>query len=400
MVLFGHQTGNPNSHQAAFALLESGFLGAYCTPWYPSGWEIEIFKKIPGCQANADRFTRRSFAPLKGVPKIQGRLEEFRRLAIRSIGKGHEGLSYEVNDWMMRTLSKEIQSGKFRAIYTYEDCAEAPFLNAKKLRKACIYDMPIAYYGWWQKKEAELAKKYRDWLPPEGISSSRWVRPEQKRKEMELADLVLVPSQFVANSIREFLDKNIQVASYGTEIEKNQKLNKSFHERPLRFLFVSTASIRKGTPLLLETWRKLGWRNAELLLAGSWQLARPISKILPPGARYLGQLPRQQLLKFFREVDYLVHPSNHEGFSLAILEALGHGLPVLASTATGAADLPKSEAVRLFEPENPEQLAEVLIQAKEDRNKDLSQEARRIAVGCSWKAYREKVREAVGPLLD
>ena len=76
------------------------------------------------------------------------------------------------------------------------------------------------------------------------------------------------------------------------------------------------------------------------------------------------------------------------------------GLPILASTATGAADLPNSEAVRLFEPENSEQLAEALIQAKVHRDKDLGREARRIAEECSWKAYREKVREAVGPLLD
>jgi glycosyltransferase involved in cell wall biosynthesis len=84
---------------------------------------------------------------------------------------------------------------------------------------------------------------------------------------------------------------------------------------------------------------------------------------------------------------------------LVILEALAHGLPVLASTATGAADLPASEAIRLFEPENSEQLAEALIAAKAAKGKDLTVEARRIAAECSWEKYRQKVRDAV-QLLD
>jgi len=94
-----------------------------------------------------------------------------------------------------------------------------------------------------------------------------------------------------------------------------------------------------------------------------------------------------------------VDSSKFEGVSLSILEALGSGLPVLASTATGAADLPKSEAVRLFEPESLEQMAEALIAAKAAEGKDLSMEARRIAFGCRWEKYRKAVNDAVQPLV-
>ena len=49
--------------------------------------------------------------------------------------------------------------------------------------------------------------------------------------------------------------------------------------------------------------------------------------------------------------------------------------------------------------EDPEQLAEALIRAKEDRGKDLRKEARRIAEGCSWEKYRGRVKEAVSPFV-
>jgi glycosyltransferase involved in cell wall biosynthesis len=367
-------------------------------PWFPEKWELNLLRAIPGLKSEAERVSRRRFEPLAEVPKVQGRVAEWSRMVRRKLGGGEE-LSYEANDWLMRTMVREMAHRSVKAVHSYEDCGQWQFQDAKRRGKACIYDMPIGYYGWWQKKEAELAKKYRDWLPSEGISSSQWVRPEQKKKEMELADVVLAPSSFVVETIRDFFDKRVVLAPYGADPVAFLPHSEPNQDRPFRVLFVGTASVRKGIPFLLEVWKKLGWKDAELVMAGSWQLAEAFKKNLPNGVRYLGQLSKKELKSLYQTSDFLVHPSNFEGFSLSILEALAEGLPVLASTATGAGDLPRSQAVQLFEPEDPEQLAEVLICAKSKRGNDLTQEARRIAVGCSWKAYREKVKEAVRPFV-
>ena len=145
---------------------------------------------------------------------------------------------------------------------------------------------------------------------------------------------------------------------------------------------------------MLEAWKKLGWKDAELVLAGSWQLAKPMERHLPAGVRHAGQLAHAELMALFRDCDWLVLPSNIEGYGLVILEALAQGLPVMASTTTGAADLPKSEAVRLFEPENPDQLAEVLIEAKNGKGLNYAQAAARVVEISSWSNYRAKVRFA------
>ena len=392
LILFGHPTGNPNSHQAALAHWEGGKLEAFCVPWFPEKWELSLLRAVPGLGGEVNRLARRRFEPLAAAPKVQGRLGEWGRLIRRKMGGGEE-LSYEANGWLMKTIARECGRKSVTTVHSYEDCSLWQFETAKKAGKACIYDMPIGYYGWWQKKEAELAKKYRDWLPPEGISSTRWVRPEQKRKEMELADMVITACSFARNTIREFFDKDVKLAPYGVDLPQRVD-RKPRQDGVFRVVYAGTASVRKGTPLLLETWRKLGWKDAELVLAGSWQLARPMEKHLPTGVRHVGQLAHARLMDLFRGSDWLILPSNFEGYGLVILEALAQGLPILASTATGAADLPNSEAVRLFEPENSEQLAEALIQAKAHRDKDLGREARRIAEGCSWEKYREKVKEA------
>ena len=69
-------------------------------------------------------------------------------------------------------------------------------------------------------------------------------------------------------------------------------------------VYAGTASVRKGTPLLLETWRKLGWKDAELVLAEAWQLARPMEKHLPAGVRHAGQLAHGELMDLFRESNW------------------------------------------------------------------------------------------------
>jgi len=302
---------------------------------------------------------------------------------------GGEGLSYEANDWLMRTMARECDRKSVTAVHSYEDCSLWQFQAAKKRGKACIYDMPIGYYGWWQRKEEELAKKYRDWLPSGGLSSSRWVRPEQKKKEMELADVVVTACTFAANTIRESFDKKVVIAPYGVDLPLPQKAPP--REGPLRIIYAGAASVRKGVPLLLEVWRDLAWKDAELILVGSWQMASARAAQLPPGVRYLGMMSQQQANQEISKSDWLILPSNFEGYGLVILEALANGVPVIASTATGAGDLGPSPAIKLMEPDSRHSLVEALQQAKKSRERGLRGEARRVASVASWGRYRKKV---------
>jgi starch synthase len=398
-VLFGHPTGNPNSHHAALAHFESGRLEAFCVPWFPSKAALGCLRAFPPTQSMAMRLERRRFEPLAKAPKIQGRTGEFGRLAMRAFRQGDERLSYEANDWLMRTMTRECRRPGVTAVHSYEDCSLWQFEEAKRLGKTCIYDMPIGYYPAWEETERALAKQFTDWLPAEGLGSHRFARPEQKRKEMELTDLVLVPSTFVKKTIRRFIDKKCALAQYGVDTAFWQPPPDVKQGETLRFLYAGQLSIRKGIPVLFEAWERAELKNAELHLVGTWLLSDRIRGELPKDVHCFGPCSREELLRHYQSADVFVFPSFFEGFGLVLLEAMSCGLAVLASDATAAPDLIDDTTGRVLPVGNVDLWVEAMRAVTNRRNQlpDMKKAAREKALQCTWENYRRGVSVSVTP---
>jgi glycosyltransferase involved in cell wall biosynthesis len=343
----------------------------------------------------ARRFRRRHFPALADAPKIQGRLGELRRLITRGFRRGDESLSYEANDWLMSTMRRECRRTGVHAVHAYEDCSLWQFQEAKRLGKACIYDMPIGYYPAWEHTEAELARQFSDWLPAGGLSSRRYVRPQQKRQEMELADLVLAPSSFVADTVRAFHpNKLLALAPYGVDLDFWQAGARNEGSEVLRFIYAGQISLRKGIPSLLQAWEKAELRSAELQLVGSWYLSDSRRASLPRGVTYVPACSSEALREHYRRADVFVFPSFFEGFGLVLLEAMACGLPAIASTATAGADVLTEASGRVLPVGNLDILVETLQWF--DQNRDslpaMARAARKQAELCSWERYRSAVR--------
>jgi glycosyltransferase involved in cell wall biosynthesis len=394
-VLFGHPTGNPNSHNAALAHLEAHQLEAFCVPWMPSPLTLRLLESIAPLRHMARRFRRRHFPALADAPKVQGRLGELRRLITRGFRRGDESLSYEANDWLMSTMRRECRRTGVHAVHAYEDCSLWQFQEAKRLGKACIYDMPIGYYPAWEHTEAELARQFSDWLPAGGLSSRRYVRPQQKRQEMELADLVLAPSSFVADTVRAFHpNKLLALAPYGVDLDFWRSRARNEGSEVLRFIYAGQISLRKGIPSLLQAWGKAELRSAELQLVGSWYLSDSRRASLPRGVTHVPACSSEALREHYRRADVFVFPSFFEGFGLVLLEAMACGLPAIASTATAGADVLTEASGRVLPVGNLDILVETLQWF--DQNRDslpaMSRAARKQAELCSWERYRSAVR--------
>lgn len=403
-VLIGHPTGNPNSHHAALAHFEAGWLEAFCVPWMPSDLELRTLGRVPGLHDAVARLRRRRFDPLSGASSVQGRIGEWGRLFRRMVGGtwADERLSYEANDWLMHVMAQEcMRRPEVGVVHAYEDCALLQFEAAHKTGRRRVYDLPIGYYPAWEQVLAKLRKTYADWLPTSAAQEDRYVRPEQKAREMELAELVLAPSTFVQGTIQRFVDRNVALVPYGVDSgfwspsEDDRRLG------PLRFLFAGQCSVRKGVPLLLDAWKSAALRDCELDLVGTWKLAESRKRDVPSGVRVFEAQSSTALREIMRWTDVLVLPSYFEGFALVVLEALACGVPVLVSDATGAADVVESNCGMVVPTGDKDALVEALRQAghNPDWVRSMRRAAREKGKSLNWQRYRERVREAVRPYL-
>jgi glycosyltransferase involved in cell wall biosynthesis len=284
-----------------------------------------------------------------------------------------------------------------RAVHSYEDCSLWQFQEAKRLGKACIYDMPIGYYSAWEQTQADLVRRFVDWLPARGLPSSRYVRPQQKKQEMELADLVLAPSAFVADTVRQFDPyKKLALAPYGVDLEFWQAGERKDAPEVLHFIYAGQISLRKGIPMLLRAWERAALPSAKLLLVGSWYLGEAKKTSLPRGVTFAKAVSSEALREHYRRAHAFVFPSFFEGFALVLLEAMACKLPAIVSAATGGADVLTEASGRVLPVGNEDSLVDALRWF--DKHRDgldaMGRTARQQAEECTWERYRRAVRDA------
>jgi len=401
-ILFGHPIGNPNSHNAALAYHEAGVLECFCVLWMPSAKTIEILKGFRPLRPSAERLERRRVPALSRVQKVQGRVTEVYRLLMRAWGSDGYQLSNQANRWLMRTMARECHRSTVTAVHAYEDCSLWQFIEAKRLGKACIYDLPTCYYPAWETIQAELSRKYSDWMPSNGSPAAHELRLEQKRKEMELADLTLVASRYVEGTVREFYPhKDIARTPYGVDVEFWTPAPTRKQSGPLRFIYAGHVSVRKGMALLIEAWSKAGLRDAELTLVGSWGLADSKLRSLPASIRWVPPCSSQALRDRYRESDVFVFPSYSDGFGLVLLEAMACGLPAIASEASIGPEIVTARCGFITMPGDLDRMVELLRWFDQHRDElpAMGREARAQAARSTWSNYRSLVMEAASKLV-
>jgi glycosyltransferase involved in cell wall biosynthesis len=122
----------------------------------------------------------------------------------------------------------------------------------------------------------------------------------------------------------------------------------------------------KGVDVLLEAWPEVVSMNrrSTLLLAGDG----PLRESLEQQARALGITESIRFLGYRSDVESLLHtadicvvPSRSEGLSLAAVEAMASGLPVVASRVGGIPEVVEDGRTGLLvEAENPKALASAI----------------------------------------
>jgi glycosyltransferase involved in cell wall biosynthesis len=223
--------------------------------------------------------------------------------------------------------------------------------------------------------------------------------------EYDCADLIFVPSEFVYrtfvnHSVPEYkLRKN----PYGVDLKLFRPVLKP--DDIFRVIYVGALSIRKGIPYLLEALAGLRLPKFELWLIGtSLSEVRPILARHEGGFRYLGVVPRTELYRYYSQGSVFVMASVEEGLAMVQAQAMACGLPVIATTNTGAEDLFTDGVEGFIVPiRDPEAIRDKVLYLYEnpELREEMSRAAlRRVRSICGWNDYGERAvaiyQEALG----
>jgi len=240
--------------------------------------------------------------------------------------------------------------------------------HAQRLRWIALVHHPLAL-------ETGLAPEVRDALrrsEREALASARGVIVTGPSTARALADYG-VPAERIA------------VVEPGTE---PAPLAMGSGGGALQLLCVGTVSARKGQRELIEALAPLADRRWTLHCAGSPDRDPPALAALQAAiarhglearVRLHGALDASQLGVLYAQADLFVLPSFHEGYGMALAEALARGLPILSTTAGAIPDTVPPDAGVLVPAGDVPALHAALRQLLDEpaRRASLAQGARR-----------------------
>ena len=139
--------------------------------------------------------------------------------------------------------------------------------------------------------------------------------------------------------------------------------------------FVGKFTDFKGIDILIKAARKITDEIPEVVfaLAGDGQLMPDMKKLKAElkldNVHFLGHQTQIDVASLYNAADVSVVPSRIEPFGLVAIEALACGTPVVATRAGGLPDFVNDEIGQLVEMENPEALADAIIEEIENNTK-------------------------------
>jgi glycosyltransferase involved in cell wall biosynthesis len=272
--------------------------------------------------------------------------------------------------------------------------ATEPFDEAEKTGALKVVDCPnshpTSYFGYWQ-RECDL------WCPGEKVPIPQWMFARMNR-ELERADLILCPSNFVRDTmvLNGIAAEKCFINPFGVDTSIF-KPRKTIPTKP-KFVCVGTICVRKGHQYLFRAFELVKKRlpDAELICVGN--LKTDFRKEWP---RWVGKfthvpmLTHQQLAELLSSCTAFVMPSQEEGFARVLSEAMGAGLPILASYESGATTLVEDGVEGIIvRARDPQHIAEAMLRVASDGElcRRMGEAAhKKGAVRNTWQDYGDRL---------
>ena len=410
-IVFSHPTGNQNVRAVLNSFGKAELLTQFITTVAvnPNAYWLNL---LPA--KLRQEWLRRTYSIPKSLITTHPFLELV-RISMSTIG--FSSAVQNENGWasldaiykhLDKATAKELttfkRKQKLRAVYSYEDGAFDTFTKAKKLGLTCIYDLPIAYWETSRNLLLEEAERLPHWASTLGggiLDSNE--KLERKAKELEMADIIITPGKFVANTLPIWAKgKKIVISPFGSpkmkDLHKKIKDGKQNLKRPLRILFVGSMGQRKGLSDLFTAIKLLNRPDLELVVMGSMLDKPAFYRNELSSFKYEACRPHKEVLELMQSCDVFCLPSIVEGRALVMQEAMSQGLPLIITANTGGEDLIIEGKTGFLVPiRSPQAIAEKLYWFLENRSQIgmMAVMAQKHAAKYTWKNYGTNIVNAV-----
>ena len=303
------------------------------------------------------------------------------------------------------SAARRLRHGDFDCFHGWSgDCFRA-LVEARIRQIPSVMDIPTWHRNKGMTKSAETLSEREARLETGGLWK-RWraslpVSRLQMLAEYDLVDLLLMPSRasgetFLAAGVPEqrlhYVGRGVDVARY-TPGEAPSDV--------FRAIFVGALIKRNGVHHLLSAWKKLGLKNAELVLVGTVhdEIKAALSASGDDSVRVMGFC--KDVGAELRRSSVFVFPSECEGFAKSTLEAAACGLPLITTAESGDAVV-DGQTGYLIPPNDPDALATALQSAYNDRDRLIAMGRagrQRVEDVFTWDHYRSRILQAYARVM-
>lgn len=391
------QRAHREEYAAARAMAADGRLvGMYTDVWCPSG-TARILRRGPSALR---RLALRSHPDLADQTVISWTASG----AVRSLSHGRRNAESRFSDYLRKGRWFDAKVAQHLRGENLDPSTDAFFgfrassyETLKHLRARGVvglldqYDPGRVHHGLVREEEA----RWPGWSSvPHAVPDAYYERMEA---EWDVATGLIVNSEWSARALVEqgVARDRLAVVPLAYEPHAPVLRRPARPDQPLTILWLGAVSLGKGIQYLLEAAHLLADRSLRFVIVGPLRISDRALRSAPDAVDFRGQVTHDKVSELFAEADVFVFPTISDGFGRAQLEALAHGLPVVATSNCGEVVDDGSNG-RVIPARDSEALASAL--AALDDNRDLlagmSERAPLTAAAFSLDAYRRGLDNA------
>ncbi len=357
------QKGSREHFLAARALHRQGMLSHMVVDWYAPLGGVGRFLANSRSRTLSRAFSvRTDELPDEKITALNS--AGFKNRIRMQVAKRRGGLSAAVlkGDIEFATSVARLHLPEHDVFFGYSYASLEAMRLEKRRGKLCVLDQIDP-----GEKEHEIIHEEQSRWPRYVIHSHENIPRavyDRLHEEWSLADIIIVNSEWSRECNLEKGAPPEKMAVLPLAYEANLKPPRTNPLRdpggPVQILWIGRITLQKGIQYLIEAAKILLGKPVEFLIAGESSINRDAMLAAPNNIKWLGKITNAQKEQLYSSTTAFVLPTLSDGFALTQLEALAHGLPVIATPNCGRV-VEEGRTGFVIPPRDPQALADAVL---------------------------------------